>query len=118
VDEVSTVHGVPFDKLCRVVARPAPVAEYAFAAHLGRRWRFDWAWAAQQIALEVEGGSHTNGRHTRHAGFVGDMQKYNCAQLEGWIVLRVIPADLESTTTFDLIRRALALRKAATHGAR
>ena len=108
---MSTATGVSFDRLCRVVALPVPVPEYLFAAHLGRKWRFDWAWVTERVALEVEGGSHTGGRHTRHDGFVGDMEKYNTAQLEGWIVLRVIQATLQSVVTMDLIRRALARRR-------
>jgi hypothetical protein len=34
---------------------PEPEPEVVFAAHLGRKWAFDWAWRAERIALEVEG---------------------------------------------------------------
>src|SRR6187399_1233711 len=35
---------------------PAHDAEYRFA--LSRRWRFDYAWPAFRIAMEIEGGAH------------------------------------------------------------
>lgn len=35
---------------------PDPEPEYAFAKAMGRNWRFDFAWVAWKIALEIEGG--------------------------------------------------------------
>ena len=68
---------------------PEPVLEHRF--HPVRRWRFDIAWADHMIALEVEGGVWTGGRHTRGSGFMKDMEKYNTAAAMGWIVLRAVP---------------------------
>jgi hypothetical protein len=87
---------------------PPPVAEHRFDAV--RRWRFDYAWPGMRIALEVEGGVWSGGRHTRGAGFVGDMEKYNAAAIAGWLVLRVTPQSLCSTATLDLIRAAAHTR--------
>ena len=42
---------------------PAPVAQHKF--HPVRRWRFDLAWPANMLAIEVDGGIWSNGRHTR-----------------------------------------------------
>jgi hypothetical protein len=53
-----------------------------------RRWRFDFAWPQHLIAVELEGGTWTNGRHTRGAGFEKDCAKYNAAALVGWRVGR------------------------------
>lgn len=80
---------------------PAPVAEHKF--HPLRRWRFDYAWPAEFIALEVEGGVWTGGRHTRGAGFVKDMEKYNAATVLGWRVLRVQPRDLLKHETAGMV---------------
>ncbi len=43
------------------------------------------------VAVEIEGGIWTGGRHTRGKGYQGDMEKYNAAQLYGWKVLRYTP---------------------------
>lgn len=54
-----------------------------------RRWAFDYAWPALMVALEIEGGVYSGGRHTRGRGFVADCEKYNSAALRGWVVLRL-----------------------------
>lgn len=69
---------------------PAPEIEYLF--HERRKWRFDFAWPAQKMAVEIEGGTWIQGRHTRGAGFQDDCEKYAEALLLGWRVLRV-PTD-------------------------
>lgn len=62
------------------------VREYQFAPH--RKWRFDFAWPEKKIAVEIEGGTWSAGRHTRGTGFAADCEKYNAAALHGWRVLR------------------------------
>lgn len=81
------------------------VAEYRFAPP--RRWRFDYALPSYKIALEVEGGVWTRGRHVRPKGFINDMEKYNAATVIGWRVLRVQPEDLMTMETITLIRKAI-----------
>lgn len=80
------------------------VAEYRF--HEQRKWRFDYALPGQRIALEVEGGVWTQGRHTRPKGFLGDMEKYNTAAVMGWRVLRTTPEKLMLTSTIQMIMDA------------
>lgn len=62
------------------------VTEFRFHEH--RRWRFDYAHPVLRIALEVEGGVWSGGRHTRGKGFLGDIEKYNTATAAGWAVFR------------------------------
>lgn len=61
------------------------------------------------MALEIEGGAWTRGRHTRGAGFVRDMEKYNTAVMLGWRIIRIQPKDLYEPATVEMVRRALAL---------
>ena len=72
--------------------------------HPERKWRIDYAIVDKKIAIEQEGGAFTHGRHTRGAGFVADMEKYNELTRMGWRVIRVTPDDLLSAKTLDLIK--------------
>jgi very-short-patch-repair endonuclease len=94
-----------FERLLRSVGLPAPVREHRF--HPVRRWRFDYAWIEHKVALEVEGGVWTGGRHTRGAGFVGDMEKYNTATVAGWRVVRVVPGKLCASATVGMLEQLL-----------
>lgn len=63
-----------------------PLQEYRF--HPERKWRFDFAYIKQKIAIEIEGAVWSRGRHTRGTGFIADCEKYNDAAKRGWRVLR------------------------------
>lgn len=82
-----------------------PVAEHRFDPE--RKWRFDYAWPDRKVALEVEGGAWTGGRHTRAAGFLADMEKYNRAVILGWRVLRCTPDTLLTAGTIDMLKSLL-----------
>lgn len=84
---------------------PAPREEFVFAPP--RRWRFDFAWPDQRVALEIEGGVWTGGRHVSGTGFVRDMEKYNEAAALGWRVLRCQPRDLMKSGIYESLKRAL-----------
>lgn len=81
--------------------------------HPVRKWRFDFVindcMLGGSVALEVEGGVFTGGRHTRGSGFVKDLEKYNEAAAMGWRIIRCQPKDLCTTETLDLIKRALEI---------
>ncbi len=115
---------------------PYPKKQFRF--HPKRLWRFDFAWEAHRLAVELEGGvmsfpvkcdkcgepvERVNkrtgrkervyaamGRHTRSAGFQGDCEKYNQATALGWRVLRFTVKDLTESPgeTVRLITRVLA----------
>lgn len=87
------------------VGLPAPVQEHRFAPP--RRWRFDFAWPAMKLAVEVEGGQWVGG-HVTKGRFEGDMEKYNTAVLEGWRVLRVTPGMVEDGRALAFVQRAMA----------
>jgi len=98
-----------FERLLRSVGLPAPVREYRF--HAVRRWRFDYAWLEHKVALEVEGGVWTGGRHTRGAGFLADIEKYNAAVVAGWRVVRVTPSKLCASVTLAMLEGLLTPAK-------
>lgn len=95
--------GDPIPALARAYGLPDPRSEYRFAQ--GRRWRFDHAWVAERVALEIEGGVWTNGRHTRGSGFMRDVIKYNEAAVLGWRVIRCTPSTLADGMA--TVRRAI-----------
>lgn len=94
-----------FTVICKTDLGVECVKEYKF--HPERRWRFDYAIPEHKIALEVEGGVWTQGRHTRPQGFLGDIEKYNQATLMGWRVFRTTPTELYRTATVNLLKKAI-----------
>lgn len=78
------------------------VAEHKF--HPTRKWRFDVAMPDLMIAVEVEGGGWSGGRHTTGAGFAKDLEKYDAAHRLGWTVYRCSP---------DMVRKGVAIETIA-----
>lgn len=64
-----------------------PIAEYRFDKK--RRWRFDFAIepATLKIAIELQGGIWSNGKHSRGIGYINDCDKHNAAIEQGWLIL-------------------------------
>ncbi|MCJ7928924.1 hypothetical protein [Aeromonas sp. LsrichE-8G] len=88
--QVDTLHS---KVLAQLVGFPDPATELLF--HPKRKWRFDYAWEEQKLALEVHGGIHSGGRHTRGRGFVEDRAKMNEAALLGWTVIEATPEHIK-----------------------
>jgi very-short-patch-repair endonuclease len=86
---------------------PVPEAEVVF--HPERKWRFDFCYRAAMLAVEIEGGIYSGGRHTRPKGFAEDIAKYNAATLCGYRLIRLTPEMIASGGACDLIAAALAL---------
>ena len=73
---------------------PIPQEEWKF--HNQRKWRFDYAWPDNAVALEIEGGTWMKGGgHGRGSGYLRDILKYNEATRMGWRVYRFTPEQLE-----------------------
>jgi very-short-patch-repair endonuclease len=47
------------------------------------------------VAVELEGGTNTGGRHVRPAGYEQDVEKYNQAVVLGWRLLRFTSQQLD-----------------------
>lgn len=80
-----------------------PETEHRF--HTRRKWRFDFAWPTHMIAIEVEGGQWTGGRHQRGKGFEDDCEKYNEATLFGWRVYRFTGDQITRGDALALLER-------------
>lgn len=96
-----------FVNLCQSLGAPTPQMQFRF--HPERKWKTDFYFEANgvKLALEVEGGIFTGGRHTRPAGFVGDLEKYNALTLQGIFLIRVSPKDLLKVDTVNKVKAVL-----------
>jgi very-short-patch-repair endonuclease len=117
------------DKLAfqiRAYGLPKPIREYKFAREVvgdapGIRqrlreaklkdWRFDFAWVDLRLAVEVEGGSFTQGRHNRPVGFEQDTIKYGEAMALGWTVYRCSTGLIKSGKAIEQIIRIYKLKQ-------
>jgi very-short-patch-repair endonuclease len=77
------------------LARGLPEPKPGYVFHPTRRWELDFAWVEEKLAVEIEGGQWTQGRHQRGKGFQADMDKYNALTLSGWRLLRFTTGHFE-----------------------
>jgi DNA-binding CsgD family transcriptional regulator len=134
-----------FDTQFRAMAPDLPRPEKDYRFDLTRRWRFDRAWPTFKVAVELEGGAFGNrvvchrcgavvraatrdgrlGQEVRSAGwhghygrFVSDREKYNAAEVQGWLVLRFVNEDVmtQPYSMLESIRQALENRAYAVRG--
>lgn len=87
---------------------PLPIREYSYQN--GEKWRADLAWPDYKIIVEIHGGIWVQGRHVRGTGFRDDREKYNTAQINGWIVLEMCPNLITSKEWLVWARDALYSR--------
>ena len=86
-----------------------PTAEFEFKFHPSRRWRFDIAWPDYKLAVEVQGGLFTGGRHTQGAALLKEYQKMNAAAVLGWRVLYFVPREICMLDTIKTIKAAVGV---------
>ncbi len=104
-----------FEAYCKSHGILEPVREFKF--HHTRKWRFDFAWINERVAVEIEGGLFLagGGRHNRGASMKADMEKYNEAACLGWIVLRYTPDQLLKSIVYSQIQEAINTQR-VKHG--
>jgi very-short-patch-repair endonuclease len=90
-----------------IAQRPEPEREYRFDACIGRKHRFDFAFVAELVAVEVDGGTWAphGGRHATDA----DREKGNLAASLGWRMLHFSPKQLKDDPAYcvELVIKAL-----------
>ena len=87
---------------CKAVGVSMPVAEFKFMPD--RRFRFDFAWPIVGVALEVDGGTWVQGRHSRGEA---DHEKFNLAASRGWLIFRTTPQKVGNLALYKLIKEQL-----------
>lgn len=91
------------------------LAELPF--HPKRKWRFDYAFPDERVAIEIDGGlwNAYGGLHSgRHSGGIGqkkDMEKMNAAAELGWIVLHYTPEEKMKANTLLQIWNTIKNRR-------
>lgn len=98
-----------FTSLCLSLLKVECEKEYKF--HTIRKWRFDYAIPKYKIAIEIDGGIWTYGRHNRARGYIADMEKFNEAAKLGWVVLKFTPQEQHKLATFNAIKAAINTAK-------
>lgn len=76
-----------FEALWQRWEGPELTREYKFSS--ARKWRADYCHEPTKTLIELEGGIYSGGRHSRAAGFLADVEKYNAAAMLGYTVLRL-----------------------------
>lgn len=97
-----------FKLYCEAEGLPAPELEFAFCQF--RNWRADFAWPEHRLILEVQGGHWTKG-HGMGSNARGDMERQAYATLAGWRMLYVMPEQLITKRTINLVKHALGVEE-------
>lgn len=75
--------------------------EYEF--HPTRKWRLDFAFPAEMLAIEVDGAVHRIKKQ-----FKSDLDKHNALTLAGWRILRFSTKHIATGKATETIRAAMA----------
>lgn len=89
----------------RAAGLPPFVREYRF--HPSRMWRLDLARPEAKLAVEIDGGVFSGGRHTRGVGYEADCVKAAELAILGWRLIRVTTRHVKNGAALQWIERAL-----------
>jgi len=90
----------------KVAGLPPPEREFRFDSK--RRWRLDFAWPEQRMAVEVDGGMWIRGAHNRPLRIAADHEKRNHLTLAGWRVLVFTGDQVKSGAAISQLESLLA----------
>ncbi len=96
-----------FESLLRTFKVPAPEREHKF--YPTRKWKSDYCWPMHKLAVEIDGGAFSGGRHTTGAGFAKDQEKRNAYAMLGYRVLTFSPREARNGKAAQLVRHWFAL---------
>jgi len=75
-------------------------------------WRFDFAWPAYSLIVEVQGGiwKRGGGAHSHPTDIIRNMHKQNDAALAGFTVLQFTPEQVNEGEAMAFLKRVLATK--------
>ena len=91
--------------------RLAPYFEREVRFHPERKWRFDFFARPFALAIEVQGGTFTNGHHVRGKGYEDNRRKANAAAEMGIVVLEYTGQMIASGEAAAQIERLVKARQ-------
>lgn len=99
-----------FIRLVKTVCKVDLVQEYE--PFQDRKYRLDFSLPDLKIAIEKEGGiwMKGGGAHSRPQNIERDIEKYTRLSVEGWIIIRRQPKELNGTKTLELLQAAINSR--------
>jgi very-short-patch-repair endonuclease len=71
--------------------------------HPTRKWRFDFARPDIRLAIEIDGGIWTGGRHSGGQGQLDDFEKGNEAVALGWQILHFDPKQAKNGEAYRFV---------------
>jgi very-short-patch-repair endonuclease len=84
--------------------------ETQYRFHAKRKWRLDFYCVQYRVGIEIHGGTHAGGYHTRGVGFQNDREKVNAAAEQGITVLEFTAEMLSDGTAISQTQRMLESR--------
>lgn len=87
-------------------------AEFFFALP-ERQYRSDWHVIGTNVLIDYEGGLFSKGKrgHSSVSGILRDIEKSTCAQLHGFILIRVAPNHVKSGQALLWVEKAISLSR-------
>ena len=72
-----------------------------------RKFRFDFCCPVSKVAIEINGGTWSNGGHSTGQGIQSDYEKLNLAGMQGWQVFQLTPEKSMDTETLRCIAKVI-----------
>jgi len=106
MDQEMTQSELELQALAQIRQAGLPEPEMQFEGVPGRKYRFDFAWPDQGIAVEIHGGAWMGKGHTGGKGFSEDRRKINLANLTGWLVFEFTKDMLDNDELLPVLQDA------------